>query len=137
MHYLLVLIIAAIMMAAATPVHSHNGGRLRGEVSIEVVSEMGSTFLSIPYKDFWRGGTHFIKKYLEARQGENYRIVIHNATPDRIGVVIAVDGRNIISGKKSDLSNSEDMYIVNGYEHSQYGGWRTASERCTNSISPI
>jgi hypothetical protein len=129
MRYLLVLISAAIMMAAAAPAHSYVGGRLRGEVSIEVVSEIGSTFLSIPYKDFWKGGTHIIKKYLEARQGENYSIVIRNMTPDRIGVVLAVDGRNIISGKKSDLKNSEAMYIVNGYEHGQYDGWRTASDK--------
>jgi len=44
-------------------------------------------------------------------------------------VVIAVDGRNIISGKKSDLKSSEDMYIVNGYEHGKYDGWRTASDQ--------
>jgi len=129
MRYLLVLIIAAIMMAAAAPATSHVNGRLRGEVSIEVVSGIGSTFLSIPYKDFWRGETHIIKKYLEARRGEIYSIVIRNMTPDRIGVVIAVDGRNIISGKKSDLKNSEDMYIVNGFEHGQYDGWRTASDK--------
>ena len=129
MRYLLGLIIAAIMMAAAAPAYSHGGDRLRGEVIIEVVSESGSTLLSIPHKDFWKGGTHTIKKYLEARRGENYGIVIRNMTPERIGVVIAVDGRNIISGKKSDLKNSEDMYIVNSYGHGQYDGWRTASDK--------
>jgi hypothetical protein len=50
-------------------------------------------------------------------------------TPERIGVVIAVDGRNIISGKRSDLKNTEAMYIVNGYEQGEYDGWRTASDR--------
>ena len=129
MRYLVVLIIAAIMMAAAAPAYSHGGGRLGEEVSIEVTSESGSIFLSIPHKDSWKGGTHIIKKYLEARRGESYGIVLHNMTPERIGVVIAVDGRNIISGKKSDLKNSEDMYIVNSYEHGQYDGWRTASDR--------
>ncbi len=129
MRYLMVLIIAAIMIASAVPANSHGGDRLRGEVSLMVVSESGGTLLSIPHKDFWNGGTHIIKKYLEARRGENYGIVIRNMTPERIGVVIAVDGRNIISGKKSDLKNSEDMYIVNSYEHGQYDGWRTASDK--------
>ncbi|MGD0919682.1 MAG: hypothetical protein ABSB22_24850 [Thermodesulfobacteriota bacterium] len=129
MRYLVAGIIAALMMAAAPPVYSHCGDRLGGEVSIEVFSESGSTLLSIPHKDSWKGGTHIVKKYLEARQGENYGIVIHNMTPQRVGVVIAVDGRNIISGKKSDLKNNEDMYIVNSYEHGQYDGWRTASDR--------
>ena len=129
MRYLMLLIIGAIMMAAAVPANSYSGSRLRGEVSIEVVSEGGNTLLNIPHKDFWRGGTHIIKKYLEARRGENYGIVIRNMTPERIGVVIAIDGRNIISGKRSDLKNSEDMYIVNSYEPCQYNGWRTASDK--------
>ena len=129
MRYLLVSIIAAITLTAADPSYAHTRGPLNGEVSIEIVSESGSSFLSIPHKDFTKGGTHIIKKYLEARRGQNYCIVIHNRTPERIGAVIAVDGRNIISGKKSDLRSNEDMYIVNGYEHGRYGGWRTASDK--------
>jgi hypothetical protein len=43
-------------------------------------------------------------------------------------VVIAVDGRNIISGKKSHLKNSEPMYIINRYEVARHEGWRTDSK---------
>ncbi len=129
MRYILVLIFAAIIMTAVAPAHAHSRGPLREEVDIEIVSESGSNFLTIPHKDFTKGGTHIIKKYLEARRGENYGVVIRNMTPNRIGVVIAVDGRNIISGKKSDLKNGEDMYIVNAYEHGKYDGWRTASDK--------
>ncbi len=129
MRYLLVSVIAAAIMTAAAPAHAHSKGALRGEVSVEIVSESGGNFLSIPHKDFTKGGTHIIKKYLEARRGENYGIVIRNRTPERIGVVIAVDGRNIISGKRSHLKNSEDMYIVNGYDLGKYDGWRTAHDK--------
>ena len=125
MRYMLVSVLAVVVMVAAAPAYPYSGDRLRGEVSIEIVSESGSTFLSIPHQDFWRGGTHLLKKYLEASQGENYGIVIRNRTPERVGVVIAVDGRNILSGKKSDLMNNEDMYLVNRYEHARYDGWRT------------
>jgi len=128
MRYFVVVIIAAVMIAASAPAYSHGKSRLGGEASIEIVSEGGSTFLSIPHNDSWKGGTHIIKKYLEARRGEYYGIVIHNMTPERIGVVIAVDGRNVISGKKSDLKNSEAMYIVNSHDHGEYDGWRTASD---------
>ncbi len=121
-------IVAAIMMAAAIPAYPHSGDRWRGEVSTEVVSENGSTFLCIPHQDFWKGETHIIKKYLEARKGEKYGIVIRNRTPERIGVVIAVDGRNILSGRKSNLGHSEAMYIVNSYEQGRYDGWRTARD---------
>lgn len=125
MRYARVLILAVIMVAAAAPTQPHSGDRWRGEVSIEVLSQSGNTFLAIPHQEFWKGGTRVLKKYLEARKGENYGIVIRNRTPERVGVVIAVDGRNIISGKKSNLSNNEEMYLVNGYGYARYDGWRT------------
>jgi len=125
MRYVKVWILAVIMTVSAAPAYPHSGDRRREEVSIEVLSQSGSTFLVIPHQDFWKGGTRILKKYLEARKGENYGIVIRNRTPDRVGVVIAVDGRNIISGKKSDLKNNEEMYLVNGYEYARYDGWRT------------
>lgn len=128
MRHLLVLIIAGIMIAGVGPAYPHGGDRLRGEVSIEVISEGGNGLLTVPHKEFWNGGTHVIKKYLEAKRGLNYGILIRNMTPERIGVVIAVDGRNIISGKKSNLQNDEDMYIVNSYGYGRYDGWRTASD---------
>jgi hypothetical protein len=128
MRYGALVIITALMMAAAAPAYSSDGSTLRGAVSIEIVSDHGGTLLTIPHKEYWKRGTHIIKQYLEARRGEHYGIVIRNMAPDRIGVVIAVDGRNIISGKKSDLKNSEAMYIVNSYGHGRYDGWRTASD---------
>jgi len=129
MRHLIIVIIAAMMAAASAPAYPHGKSRLGGEVSIKIVSESGGAFLIIPHRDSWKGGTHVIKQYLEAMRGENYGIVIHNMTPERIGVVIAVDGRNIISGKRSDLKNNEAMYIVNSYEQGEYDGWRTASDR--------
>jgi hypothetical protein len=125
----LAIVIIAAMMMAATPSHPRDGDGLGGEVGIEIASEQGNTFLLIPHKDSWKGGTRIIKKYLEARRGEHYGICISNRTPGRIGVVIAVDGRNIISGRKSDLKSSEAMYIVEGYGYGEYDGWRTAGDR--------
>ena len=124
MGYALSAVLAVVMMAAA-PAYPHVGDRLQGEVSVEVVSDRGTTLLAIPHKDLWRGGTRIIKKFLEAKKGENYGIVIRNMTPERIGVVVAVDGRNIISGKRSDLRSTEDMYLVNSYDQGRYEGWRT------------
>jgi len=129
MRYLIIVIIAALMVSASAPACPHSKNSLGGEVSIEIVSQSGRSFLSIPHRDSWKGGTHIIKQYLEAMRGKNYGIVIHNMTPERIGVVIAVDGRNIISGKRSDLKNTEAMYIVNGHGSGEYDGWRTASDR--------
>jgi hypothetical protein len=127
MRYLIIMIIAAMM--AAAPAYPHGKTSLEGAISIEIVSENGRAFTAIPHRDSWKGGTHIIKQYLEAMRGENYGIIIHNMTPERIGVVIAVDGRNIISGKRSNLKGNEAMYIVNSYDQEEYEGWRTSGDR--------
>jgi hypothetical protein len=124
MRYVLSAVLAVVLMAAGAA-YPHGGDGLRGEVSVEVVSDRGMTLVTVPHKDFWKEGSRIIKKYLEARKGENYGIVIRNRTPERIGVVVAVDGRNIISGRRSDLRSTEDMYLVNSYEQGRYDGWRT------------
>jgi hypothetical protein len=129
MRYVVILIMAVVLMTiASAPAYPHTKSKLPGEVRIEVTPEHGGTFLIIPHRDSWKGRTHIIKQYLEARRGDSYGIVVRNTTPERIGVVIAVDGRNIISGKKSNLGNSEAMYIVDSYGYGEYDGWRTASD---------
>jgi len=69
------------------------------------------------------------RSYIIAKDDERYRIRVSNRSNRRIGVVIAVDGRNIISGKKSHLQSNERMYILQPYETQEYGGWRTGRNR--------
>lgn len=69
------------------------------------------------------------RAYLEAVKGEQYTIHLRNRLNRRVGVVVAVDGRNIISGKKSWLKNSERMYILEPHGEGEYSGWRADLER--------
>lgn len=69
------------------------------------------------------------KVYAEAVKGGEYSVWIRNLLPRRVGVVVAVDGRNIISGQKSWLKNHERMYILGPHESCEYRGWRTGSDR--------
>ncbi len=69
------------------------------------------------------------KVYAEAVKGDHYRIIIRNKLNRRVGVVVAVDGRNIISGQKSWLKNNERMYILEPYATNEYSGWRTAQDK--------
>ncbi|MCK9420405.1 MAG: hypothetical protein M0R70_13630 [Nitrospirae bacterium] len=117
-------IIMAVLVSAA-PVFGHGRAPLAGGVSVEIISDNGSVYRDFPASDRWKHETRVIKKYLEAKKGENYGVMIRNNSPERLGVVIAVDGRNIITGSRSDLRNNETMYIVNAYEHVRYDGWRT------------
>jgi hypothetical protein len=127
MRTILAALCAGIMMAAA-PAYSHTEDRLKEEVGVEVVSDQGRAFLTIPHLDFWAGRTHIIKKFQEAGKKENYGIIIRNNTPERIGLVVAVDGRNIITGKRSDLKSTEEMYVVGSFEQARFDGWRTAQD---------
>lgn len=68
------------------------------------------------------------KAYAEAVKGEHYSITVRNRLNRRVGVVVAVDGRNIISGKKSWLRNSERMYILEPCGSGEFAGWRTGTD---------
>jgi hypothetical protein len=96
-------------------------------VSVEIISDNGNAYWNFPASDNRKNETRVIKKYLEAKKGENYGIMIRNNSPERLGVVIAVDGRSIITGSRSDLRNNETMYIVSPYEQVRYDGWRTTA----------
>ncbi len=124
MRYLISAVLTAIILAAA-PAYPHGRDRLPVSASIEVVSESGATMLAIPHRDLWKGGTRIIKQFVEAHKSEHYGIVVRNMTAERIGVVVAVDGRNIISGKRSELANNEEMYLVDAYDQGRFDGWRT------------
>ncbi len=69
------------------------------------------------------------RAYAEAVKGENYTIVVHNRLNRRVGIVVAVDGRNIISGKRSTLAASERMYILDPHGSGEFSGWRTDLDR--------
>jgi hypothetical protein len=55
--------------------------------------------------------------------------VVRNNLNRRVGVVVAVDGRNIISGQKSWLGNGERMYVLEPHAVNEYSGWRTGQDR--------
>lgn len=122
MRYQAAVVLAAVIMFCAAPAYSHGGG-----VQVEVVADNGGRFETLPFRDFEERGTRVIKRYLEARRGENYSILVTNNMPERVAVVIAADGRNVITGRKSYLANNERMYIVNPHSATRLEGWRTDS----------
>ena len=69
------------------------------------------------------------RAYIQALPNQRYRLRVVNNSDQRVGLVIAVDGRNIISGKKSDLDNNERMYILNPHGSAEYEGWRTGKNQ--------
>jgi len=103
------------------------GGAFAGvmpPVTVEVVAPDGRTFREIPVNS--RDGA--VRSYLQAEKGAHYEVRIRNSSGERLGLVIAVDGRNIISGKRSDLARTEPMYVLDAWDTQSYAGWRASLE---------
>jgi hypothetical protein len=109
-----------ITAAASEPIRAN-------QVGVEIVAEDGSVFARYDLADRSRHGE--LRAYLEAQRGRNYGVRVRNDTGGRIGLVIAVDGRNILSGKKSNLRPGEPMYVLEAYGQATYEGWRTSDSR--------
>ncbi|XOF35209.1 MAG: hypothetical protein ACL93V_07965 [Candidatus Electrothrix sp. YB6] len=108
------LLFFSILLLLSTPAAA-------GNITVQVISGDGYIFPTYPTDS--RDGSY--RAYLQAQRNARYGIRIRNNTGRRIGLVIAVDGRNIISGDRSDLRNTERMYILGPYEEATYNGWRT------------
>jgi len=69
------------------------------------------------------------RRYFEAFRGQRYALRIQNRTGERIGVLIAVDGLNVVNGQKTHLRNDEPMYVLGPWESATIRGWRTSLEQ--------
>jgi len=117
---LLAVSLTAPCLASSKFAQNHN------PIEIEIISDHGERFSIYPVTHRHLKNEH--RAYVEAINGENYSLNIRNRSNQRVGLVIAVDGRNIISGKKSNLKYNENMYILGPYETQSYAGWRTSSK---------
>lgn len=66
------------------------------------------------------------KHYFQAFEGRNYSLVLRNTTNQRIGVLIAVDGINVVNGERSRLKRHEPMYVLEPWGRAEIKGWRTS-----------
>ena len=110
-----------VLLLAATGAWGEGAGRA---VDVQIRSDSGKILPLYPISAAFPAR----KLYAEARKGDHYSIVVRNLLGRRIGVVVAVDGRNIVSGKQSWLRNDERMYILEPYAQGEFTGWRTSLE---------
>src|SRR5689334_17117569 len=66
------------------------------------------------------------KRYFEAFAGGQYEVRLRNLTGNRIGVLVSVDGLNVVSGERSNLDRNEAMYVLDPWESTTIRGWRTS-----------
>lgn len=117
--YRTILALAALALAPLAVQASHD------DVEVRIVGTNGKPFRTFPVEE----SRDVRRLYLEARDQAAYVIRVRNRSHHRVGLVIAVDGRNIISGQRSDLARGERMYVLDPWESAEYEGWRTGSHR--------
>ncbi len=96
-----------------------------GDVVVQVISDSRGVVREYPVDSY---GIEE-RSYIVANNGERYSIRIKNRSGERVGVVVAVDGRNIITGKKSWLKYDEAKYVLNPHSSHEYSGWRSGRNR--------
>jgi hypothetical protein len=62
--------------------------------------------------------------YVEAREGARYEIRLDNRTRERLGVAVAVDGLDVISGERE--GGSGRLYVLDPWGGTTVRGWRTS-----------
>lgn len=71
------------------------------------------------------------RHYLEARKGARYEVRVANRTGQRIGVLMAVDGLNVVSGEREQVPTPAGarpgrMYVLAPWEDVTVRGWRSS-----------
>ncbi len=66
------------------------------------------------------------RSYFQAFEGQNYALRLRNNTGERVGVLITVDGLNVVNGEQSDLAANEPMYVLDPWESATIAGWRSS-----------
>jgi len=65
--------------------------------------------------------------YLEARHGAHYAVRVTNRSQQRLGVMIEVDGLNVISGRRDGPTRQPGrMYVLAARDDVTVRGWRTS-----------
>ena len=118
----LVLAVLALMLAPlpALANRSWNVNTAAGnlvDVQVQVQGHSAPLFVQGDQRD---------RFYFQAFKGRNYALSLHNRSGERIGVLIAVDGLNVVNGARSGLSAGEPMYVLGPWETAVIRGWRTS-----------
>jgi hypothetical protein len=87
-----------------------------GRFDVEVVVN-GSTLEAI----YGRG-----RRYVEAREGSEYELVVRNPLPVRVAVALSVDGLNTIDARRTSSWESS-KWVIEPYGTVRIKGWQTSS----------
>jgi hypothetical protein len=67
------------------------------------------------------------RRYVEAREGAEYELVLRNPLPVRVAVALSVDGLNTIDARRMSSWESS-KWVIEPYGTARIKGWQTSSE---------
>jgi len=123
-----VLALALALVAAAAPVQAQNyrpsGPWFDDTVDGQIVDVQ--VLVDGHAAPLYTASGRLDREYFQAFKGRNYALQLSNKTGRRVGVLIAVDGLNVVNGERSSLSRNESMYVLDPWESTVIRGWRTS-----------
>jgi hypothetical protein len=113
-------ITATILTAIAAALGSASA--LAGElVDVQVLGRGGYRSAYMP--SFYAQGN----QYVEARQGQEFRVRLRNNSSERVLAVLSVDGVNAISGQTASFDQAG--YVLEPYQSMDVDGWRKSNRQ--------
>ncbi|MFL6332105.1 MAG: hypothetical protein ACJ754_02070 [Pyrinomonadaceae bacterium] len=73
--------------------------------------------------DYGRG-----RRYVEAREGAEYELLVRNPLPVRVAVALSVDGLNTIDARRTSAWESS-KWVIEPYGSIRISGWQMSSSR--------
>lgn len=95
-------------------------------VDISIVNDQGDSFAMYPADS---RSISQQRAYVKAIQSQNFKLRIKNLSAKRLGLVIAVDGQNIINLERSELRSTEPKYVLSAHQQQDFDGWRISGNK--------
>ena len=68
------------------------------------------------------------RRYVEAREGAEYELLLRNPTPYRVAVALSVDGLNTIDARRTSAWDAS-KWVIEPYGTVRISGWQMSSSR--------
>jgi hypothetical protein len=110
-----------LLFVGAAPAPAQEGRVVRppyGSFGVEVL--VGGAPLDVLYG---RG-----RRYVEAREGAEYELLVRNPLPVRVAVALSVDGLNTIDARRTSAWESS-KWVIEPYGTIRISGWQMSSSR--------
>lgn len=117
-----ILVSILLTLAGALPAAAQEGRMTRppvyGGFGLEV--QVGGSPLEVLYG---RG-----RRYVEAREGAEYTVLVRNPLPVRVAVALSVDGLNSIDARRTSAWDAS-KWVIEPYGSIRISGWQMSSTR--------